>query len=233
MLDFGTVALLNSNDFVGGLLAVGVLSASEGYFRSILSSCIEMCPVARETAAEESICLGGLLWHGKNNFSRSAFEHSSFSSKDELKRACNKYIKFVLSDATFKGPLDEFDKVCQARHGIVHNDGFLPGRNAVRLAIPKNASPLRFYIRYAQLQEVAAVVNTLVFTFNRELFFEMCRRWAVVWRNRSDWDPSRENAVFAEIWKVFHSLDEKKYRPGRTKITRARCMADVRTSYGI
>lgn len=233
ILNFGTSDLLDSNNFVGGLLAVGVLSASEGYFRSILSSCIEICPIAQEKATDQSICLGGLLWHGNNNFSRSALEHSSFSSKDELKKACSKYIAFTLEDRTFKYPLEEFDKVCQARHGIVHNDAYLPCRNAVRLAIPKNTSPQRFFVRYPQLQEVAAVVNTLVYTFNRELFYEMCKRWAVDWRNRTDWDARREKAFFNEIWKVFHSKDENKRRLGRTNITKTRCMADIKSIYGI
>lgn len=233
ILSYGTERKLKSQDFLGRLLILGLVSAAEGYFRSVLASCIELCPVAQSAASGKTINLGGLLWHGKSGFSRSAFEHASFASKEELSKACKDFLGIKLSDATFKSLLDEFDIVCQLRHGIVHGDGILPGRNAVQLDIPRFSKPARITIRYRHLQEVAAVINTLVLTLNRELFVEMCKRWAIDWRKRADWDPALEGATFARIWSIFHSSDERQTRAGRSKITKARCMADVKAQYGI
>lgn len=233
ILAYGTEARLSSNDFLGRLLVLGVVSAAEGYVRAILSSCMELCPIAQATAATKTINLGGLLWHGKDGFSRSAFEHASFSSKKELSKACEDFIAFKLEDATFKSILDTYESVCQLRHGIVHGDGIMPGRNAVQLEISKFDKPVRIVVRYRQLQEIAAAVDTLVATLNREIFVRMCRRWAEDWRRRADWDPANEERLFARLWSIFLSASERRLRVGRSKITRGRCMAEVKLFYGI
>jgi hypothetical protein len=95
ILQYGTQARLAESDFVGRLLIFGIVSAAEAYFRAILSSCIELCPVAQSIASKKMISLGGLLWHGQPGFSRSAFEHTSFTSKEELTKVCREYLGFL------------------------------------------------------------------------------------------------------------------------------------------
>lgn len=233
ILIFGSDELLKANDFIGRLLLIGLVSAAEGYIRAVLSGCIEICPVAQSGAALKTINLGGLLWHGKKGFSRSAFEHSSFASRDDLVKACRDYIGFKLDDSTFKTLLDEYDVVCQFRHGIAHSDGLLPGKNAVQLGMPRFTKPVGIVIRYRHLQEVAAVINTLVYTINRELFSEMCKRWAIDWRARADWRPDKEQSSFAQIWAIFHSKDETRLRRNRTKITKQECFRKARATFGL
>lgn len=233
ILAYGTENRLSSNDFLGRLLVLGVVSAAEGYVRAVLSSSIELCPIAQAAASAKTINLGGLLWHGKDGFSRSAFEHASFSSKRELSKACEEFIAFRLQDATFKSILDTYESVCQLRHGIVHGDGIMPGRNAVQLEIPKFAKPVRIVVRYRQLQEIAAAVDTLITTLNREIFVQMCKRWAEDWRRRADWDPQHEERLFARLWGIFLCTSERRIRSGRSKLTRGRCMAEVKSFYGI
>lgn len=71
-LSYGTFDKLADNDFIGRLLLLGIVSAAESYFRSILSIAMEICPLAQAGAHEKTINLGGLLWHGKSGYSRSA-----------------------------------------------------------------------------------------------------------------------------------------------------------------
>lgn len=233
ILNYGTPSVLSSSDFMGRLLVLGIVSAAEGYVRALLSACLEICPVSRANVAKKNVNLGGLLWHGTEGFSRGAFEHASFASKEELTKAFKEYLKIDLDNATFSSLLSEFDSVCHLRHGIVHSDGFLPGRNAVQLDIPAYDVPVRIVIGYGQLQEVAAVVNVLIVTINRVVFSEMCKRWAVDWRKRSDWNPDSEEKIFRKIWKLFHSVEEWKTRKGKSKITCGACMADVKAQYGL
>lgn len=233
ILLYGTEARLQENDFIGRLLALGLVAATEAYFRAILSSCIELCPISQSGAAAKAINLGGLLWHGKEGFSRSAFEHASFTSREELVRACKDFLSIKLDDSKFKSLLDQYERVCHLRHGIVHGDGLLPGRNAVQLDIPRYSKPVRIVVRYAQLQEIAAVINTLVMTLNRELFSIICERWAITWRKRADWDSALEASLFNKIWAAFHSAESLPIRSGRSKITRGRCMAEVKAQFGI
>jgi hypothetical protein len=218
---------------MGGLLLLGLVSASEAYFRGVLSLCMMLCPICQSNAAKKTINLGGLLWHGHANYSRSAFEHYSFTSRDELRKACDGFLGFKLRDSEFKDPLDQFEEVCQLRHGIVHADGLLPGVNAVQLNMKRYIKPVRIHIGYAQIQDVAAVLDTLVVTFNRELFEEMCKRWAVDWRQRADWDPNKEQKLFGGLWKIFFSSEETKNRKGKSKLTQNACRQRVRSHFNL
>lgn len=233
ILRYGTPRRLQESDFLGRLLVIGIVSAAEAYFRAVMSSCIELCPVAQSTASKKAINLGGLLWHGQAGFSRSAFEHASFTSKDALVKSCKDFLGVQLDDRVFKYLLDQYEIVCHLRHGIVHGDGLLPGTNAVQLDIKKYRSPVCIIVRYEQIQDVAAVVNTLVMTFNRNLFAEMCKRWAIDWRQRADWEPARERKAFNAIWSIFHCREENKRRKGRTSITSRNCMELIRKNFNI
>ena len=204
LLGYADVKELDENDFLGRLLVLGIVSTVEAYMRSMLSACLELCPVSQAYASKQNLHLGGAVWHGSRGFSRSAFEHQSFASKDDLSSACMKYLGIKLEDSQFKSVLDQYEMVCQLRHGIVHADGLLPGRNAVLLDIKRYGKPVRIVIRYQHIQEVAAVVDTLVASLNRYIFAAMCKRWAVDWRRRADWEPSDEQILFKEFWNVFH-----------------------------
>jgi hypothetical protein len=233
ILRYGTRERLLESDFLGRLLVIGIVSATEAYFRAILSSCIEICPVAQSIASEKTINLGGLLWHGRAGFSRSAFEHATFTSKDELTRACKQYLGIELDKRIFGELLDQFEIVCQLRHGIVHGDGLLPGRNAVQLDIKRYKKPVRITVGYGRLQAVAAVVSTLVMTLNRQIFLDMCKRWAVDWRRRADWEPQSEKRSFGVIWNIFYCKEEAMRKRGRTTITKSDCLSAIRALYNI
>ncbi|MDU9002765.1 hypothetical protein [Sedimentitalea todarodis] len=233
LLEYGTPHRLSQNPHLGGLLLLGSVSAAEAYFRSILSATLETCPISRQVAAEKQINLGGVLWHGYSEFRRSAFEHLSFSSKDEIAKASKGYLRFALKDSVFEGPLGEYDIVCHLRHGIVHNGGILPGRNAVKIQAKRYSEPVRIAVNFALLQRTVEAVDTLVLTFNRELFGEMCRRWAIDWRQREDWDASAENKAFNILWDTFVCKELNKTRPGRSKMSRGRCLTQIKDTYNL
>lgn len=233
ILAYGTDARLTESSQLGRLLFLGIVSAAEAYFRGILASCIEMCPLCRNEASARQINLGGLLWHGRDGFSRSAFEHMSFASREDLKKATKDYLGFTLRDEDFRSILDEYSVVCNLRHGIVHCDGFLPGRNAVQLDIPRFALPVRIVVGFEQLQSVAAVVGNLVLVLNRELFHLMCRRWAIDWRSRADWIPEEADDMFRLIWDTFRSRLEFGDRSDNDGVARSDCMREVSSVFGL
>ena len=227
-LGFGTETNLKQNSYLGGLLLLGAVSAAEAYFRSIFSMILEICPISREHSAEKQINLGGVLWHGPREFRRSAFEHLTFCSKNDVQKHTKAYLKFDLKDSQFRGPLDEFEKVCHLRHGLVHNAGVLPGRNAVQIGAKNHGKPVRISLDFGRLQRSIAVIDTLVLTFNRELFDEMCDRWATSWRKRSDWDGKKENEVFDFIWDAHFCEQLPSVALGRTA-----CLTEVKRTYDL
>lgn len=232
-VEYGTMNRLDDCDFLGRLLVLRLVSCSEAYFRRILSDTLRLCPMARSHASEKQINLGGLLWHGKERYSLSAFDNTSFSSSKELKSGSLGYVKFQLEDAIFKSLLIEYDRVCNIRHSIIHADGIVPGRNAVLLGIPPIDGQVEIVIKYDEIQEAASVVSTLVATYNRELFAVLCERWAIGWRKRPEWKTEDEDKLFIAIWGSFFSRIDHSIRPGRSKITRSACMAAVKAEFGI
>lgn len=233
LLTYGTQDRLNENPRLGGLLLLGAISSAEAYFRSVLSSCLDICPICRNTAAEKQINLGGVLWHGQDGFRRSAFEHMAFSSREELKKASSGYLGFTLKDSQFDGPLNEYAKACHLRHGIVHNGGVLPGRNAVQLGIKKFNKPVEIVVNFSLLQKTIAAIDSLVLTFNRELFSEMCKRWALDWRKREDWDFQMECDYFNRIWTVFYCAELNKNRPESVEFLQSNCMKRIRDEFNL
>jgi len=219
LIQYGTHERLSEMTKLGGLLLLGLISSAEGFFRSILSSTLDVCPLSRSTAAEKQINLGGVLWHGKEEFRRSAFEHMSFTSSKELTSAAKGYLGFDMKGSVFNSILRDFDIVCHLRHGLIHNGGILPGRNAVQIDIKSYTKSVEIQVDFAFLQNAAATLDSLVVTFNRALFSEMCAR--------------DERKKFLQIWNIFLSKIELANRPGRSYITALKCMAQVRSEYNL
>lgn len=233
IIQYGTQERLSQMNKLGGLLLLGLISSAEGYFRSILSATLDICPICKNTAAEKQINLGGVLWHGKAEFRRSAFEHMSFASEKELTTASRSYLGFEMKGSVFKSILEDYDAICHIRHGLIHNAGILPGRNAVQINIKSYSGPVEILIDFAFLQNAAAVIDSLVVTFNRVLFSEMCKRWAVTWRGRADWNPREERRKFLQIWNLFLCRLELSSRSGKTNITPSKCMDKLRVEYNL
>jgi len=202
ILMVGTPAFLRAHPPMGPLLLVGLVSATENYFRDIFARIIQVCPVAKEYSAKQTINFGSVIWHGSRDMERGAFEHISFANSDTIIKSANNFLGFQIK-AT--GALDEFAKVCELRHGIVHAGAVVSGKNAVRLHIASSGRTLHINIDFAQLQECGDVCNTLVASVNTELFVELARRWAQSWPKLASWDPTRKHQLFKRIWQAFYS----------------------------
>ncbi|MFC6652316.1 hypothetical protein [Paenibacillus rhizoplanae] len=88
LLRIGSRDLLDQNKALGPLLLVGIISATENYFRDMLANIIRICPSAQECASKQSINLGSVVWHGAINVERGAFENTSFAGIDGITAAC-------------------------------------------------------------------------------------------------------------------------------------------------
>lgn len=206
LLKVGTPPFLTANPEMGALLLVGIVSITENFFRDIFSRIIQLCPVARAASADQPVRLGSVVWHGGVDAERGAFEHLSFASADSLISTPKKFLDYSLRRTTV---VDEFDKVCELRHGIVHSSSVLAGKNAIRLQLTAAASPLRIVVGFGELQEAAAICTALVVSINRELFIEMARRWAKEWPHTPGWQSSQRHHRFKAVWRTFHSsVDE-------------------------
>lgn len=194
-----------SNPSVLPLLLVGLISLTENYFRAILSRVINQCPKAREKSAHKTLNLA-TVWHGYGDLERGIFENISFSDAKTIKKNLDDLIDLKLSgNNQIIAPLEEFDKLCELRHAIVHSAGFLAGKNAIRLQLPSSRTSVKAVVGYSQLQEAADICTALVCAVNLELFVLISRRWLHEWPSSPAYMNSNHNQLFKKIWETFYS----------------------------
>jgi hypothetical protein len=219
---------------MGPLLLVGIVSATENYFRDILSNVIKICPKAQQSAADQTINFGSVVWHSGHNCERGCFENISFAGSENVQKACRNYIKYELKkNGLASEMLKQYDCVCELRHCIVHSRSLMTGKNALKLDICPCKNTISIKILFDQLQECAAICTTLVVSFNTELFEEMCRRWAFDWPQRSSWRVDKINELFNAIWKIFNSRIDKTNATIVNPLSMVKCRNKIKDEYGI
>ena len=228
------IHILEENDFLGPLLYVGIISKTENYIRDILFQCIKICPICRGKIASRSVAFGSVTWRKNGEFERGLFENISFSDSSAIRKELKNCLEIDIKDNELLDKmLDEFDKLCQMRHAIVHSSRILAGKNAVQLHIVSNNNNENISIKvgYAQLQECASICTACVMAFNLRVFKEMAYRWAVKWRRMTDfWDGTKENEYFSRIWDIFSSVIDRN-EPYLAEMTKTKCKNAIKKEY--
>lgn len=233
-LTLGNIAALQASPNLGPLVAVGVVAATEDYFRGVFSELLVICPNSRRKSASQAINLGSVLWHRGNVVERAAFERTAFSNPAAISEVLNKFFDYPIDKISpLKGQLDAFHDVCELRHCVVHSSGYIQGKNAVALEIAATGSDLEIDIGYAEVQEIAEVCAGMIRTFNTNMFAIMCERWATSWRNTPFWNTANENALFNTLWKIFYSDIDAKRNALNPVFGPVKCRNEIKREYGL
>lgn len=223
--------MLTENDFLGPLLYVGIISNTENYIREIIAECIKMCPICKKETASHNVSLGSIIWNKDLVIEKSIFENISFSDADAIEKELRKCTKIEIKrEELLKDLLNEYDKLCQMRHAIVHSKCILAGKNATQLSIPPKENEVIISIGYAELQECASICTALVEAFNLKVFVEMAERWAIKWRNDDFWDISMENDYFSELWDIFSSVIARE-SSSLAEMTKIKCKNAIKREF--
>jgi len=222
------------DDSITGLLLVGLISATENYFRDILGFILTICPDSQAHSAEEKIQLGSLLWSQNNMHNRSAFEFMAFSSGENIKKTFGKFTGYQMNSAgTWVAMLKEYDKLCEFRHAVVHSGHIVAGKNAIKLGLKRTKKIIRVQMTFANLQEAGKVCTALVQVANNELFELLVNRWANDWRKHPSWDATEEELQLATIWRAFLSKRDAGNKAIINAQTKKRLILQVRTSFSL
>lgn len=220
-------------EWLGSYISLGIFSATENYFRELFSEILFICPLSQKLAADAQINLGSLLWHPTTDYPRGAFENLSFADANTIKSTSKKYIKVDLDIPELRAALENFDNICELRHGIVHSGRIIAGKNAIKLGINSSREKSCIVIKYSELQDILSICSSLVGSVNTYLFERLCLRWAVDWRRLPSWRSEDENARFKKIWDLMHSNVDESQQMIPTSITMRRCKNLVKTTYGL
>lgn len=194
-----------SHPTVMPLILVGMISITENYFRELLAGIITLCPVAKEKSSSKALNLA-TIWFGYSQMEKGAFENISFSDVDAVKKAFNSFIGYEIKPSNqLVAPLDEFGKLCELRHAIVHSASMLAGKNAIKLQLPNSEDPVRVRVGFSELQEAAEICTSLVCAVNLELFGFISRRWLFEWPGTPAYMGQNMNKLFRKVWNLFYS----------------------------
>lgn len=218
---------------IAGLLFVGLISATENYFRDILGVILSICPISQIHSADEKIQLGSLLWGPKDLHNRTAFEFMAFSSAKNIKETFQKFTKHAIAQhGAWSSMLDEYDKLCEFRHAVVHSGHIIAGKNAVKLRLKPSRSVMKFQLSYALLQSAARVCTCFVQAANNELFEMLVQRWAVEWRKLPSWTQEQER-LLKTVHESFLSKRDKKNKSIQNNKTYPSFLDEVKQQFSL
>jgi len=177
--------------------------------------------------------LGSVIWHPSNEIERGAFEHISLASADNINSTAKKFIGIDLKSNGLGTILEEFDKICELRHGIVHSGMVVAGKNGIKLKLQSTNDITKIDIDFDQFQEIMSICNALAVDSNKLFFAELAKRWATSWRNTPSWDSSEASLKFKSIWMVFFSPRDQQNGTIPENMTWIKCRNQVMREFNI
>ncbi|WP_146161059.1 hypothetical protein [Vibrio splendidus] len=233
IISFATPQNISSSPTLGALSAVGIVSCCENYFRQIFSEILSICSDAQKNAALQTINMGSVIWHPNSEMAKGAFEHTSLAASENICKTSDKYLGIKLKSLGLEAILTEFDKICELRHGIVHSNRVLAGKNGIKLKLESSSDLTLIDVKFAELQEILAVCQALIISTNSKLFGVMCERWAKSWRANPSWNVSKENEKFKQIWFLFRSNMDSSNSLIARDISWIKCRNEVKKEFNV
>lgn len=199
---------------LGSLVYLGMVSAAESYFRSLLRRLIITDPVCQSKASSRPVTYGAALHHEVNLLPEALFEGVSMASTknvaSELKDLCG------VTQMTKEGGVpthlqllfENFESICQIRHCGIHRFGKLGSQQALRLGIgahsPLLEKPLKLSVIH--LQDVAEALEALIRGVNSYCFFDIIKR-----THKAGPGGREKVQTYSEPWQMDFAGDRERF----------------------
>lgn len=195
---------------LANLLVLGYISAGESYFREIMRNLILFDANSIQNCEEVELTYSAALNYDKEMLPEALLEHCTFINTKNIKDSLSKFvgIKGKWPDDVIKS-LDEYSKICQLRHCIVHRFGKIGSRNAVKLKLRKKKNYLEkpLNINFANLQNVFMQCHSTIKTINNFIFVEVLNRTLEI-DNYWSWIYKNDKKKFMNYYNLFISKIE-------------------------
>jgi hypothetical protein len=199
---------------LGSLVYLGMVSAAEGYFRSLLRRLILIDPACQHNASSRTVTYGAALHHERDLLPEALLEGLSLASTknvaSELKTLCN--ISQMSKDGAVPVALQQlfqnFEAICQVRHCGIHRFGKLGSQQALRLGMdlhkPLLEKPLELTVQH--LQDIAEALEALVRAVNSYCFADILKKTHTAGPTGKERDK-----LYQVAWQLDWTLDEERF----------------------
>lgn len=199
---------------LGSLVYLGMVSAAEGYFRSLLRRLILVDPACRHNASSRTVTYAAAVHHEPELLPEALLEGLSLASTknvaSELKALCN--ISHMSKEGGVPAALQQlfhnFEAICQVRHCGIHRFGKLGSQQAFRLGMalhkPLLEKPLTLTVQH--LQDIAEALDALIRGVNSYCFADILKR------THTAGPTGREKVkLYHEAWQLDWNVDQPRF----------------------
>jgi hypothetical protein len=203
LIPIGTIDQLAANNALGRALLLGIVSGTELYFRSILSTLINVCPVARNHASSQQLSLGAVDYY-RLHLGFGLLENVSIAGSGEIYKQTRRITGIELpKGSSVQQAVLEFEKLCELRHAATHSRGDLGHQNVRDLGLEHRGKRFALQVNLQGLHEATGVCQNLVRAYNRFLYRQTIERWIAERVLYSQW--SRDGKKFLALHQLFKS----------------------------
>ncbi len=197
-----------------GLVLVGVISSVETYLRHIIRETVLIDDVAKETSWALPVPYGAAVHGLKESLPDAFLENYSFVEAGKLTSVLKKCLGLDHPSAEMKSAIEQFERVCQIRHCVVHRSGRLGVKNAIALGFDTHKTLIEkpLTLSFERLQQAVEICDNLVKVTNHWLFCRLVERLGAIGEKfndgRFDWDQEEDREKFMKYVRLFFSKEE-------------------------
>ncbi|MGE8445755.1 MAG: hypothetical protein ACN6O1_06020 [Comamonas sp.] len=216
-----------SNDAITlSLLLLGVVSAAEFYFRSILVQSLDICPFAAKHADRIQVPFGSIAYYGVKTraLGLSVFEHKSLAGASEIKSETTRLLGVsIQGSSSVSTALTGFDTLCELRHAAIHTRGYISSKAASELGISQEMLQ-RIEVSQVSAFELTKLSHNAVRSFNRFLVNSILERWIANKYLIGSW--RKDKVAFSRLFNAFVFPEESRFS-GDVKKTYENIQSDL------
>lgn len=189
---------------LNNLVFLGYISAVESCLRCLTRQLVLADEFTADHVSDQKISFGAALHSHRDLLPEAFLEEMTFISKDSVEKLLTQVIGIKaqnLSDV-----LEEYNRICQLRHCIVHRFGKLGTNNAIKLGLRTHKTLLEKPIQISteDLNKIGYTLVNLVKAINNSVYEQVLERSAKQSEAWS-WEFARDEEVFSKIYMVFAS----------------------------
>lgn len=196
---------------LNNLIFLGYMSAVESYFRCLTRQLIWADDLTASKVNDLKISFGAARHADPKLLPEVLMEDMTFITLDSVKNLLNAVIGVGVNGVV--DVIDEYDRICQLRHCIVHRFGRLGSKNATKLGLRTHKSLFEKKIKISsrQLEELRFSLLNFVRALNNHIYANVLERSA---KYSDEWKWNLEEDI--EAFDIIYSVFRKTRAPGES-----------------
>lgn len=193
-----------------GIALVGVVAAVESYLRSIIRKTVLVDKSSEHESWNRNVSYGAALHVNGDLLPEVFLEQYSFVTPKAIKKALSDCLAIAALTKELEATIEQYDRVCQLRHCIVHRSGRLGSVNATQLGFNEHHRFIEcgLELTFDRLHEAIEVCDNLVKSINQVLFLRLMQRVCSETPPPFCWNFHKDRVLFCKYFALYRCKSE-------------------------